>query len=326
MVASRQVCLSQKAPPDYLPAILQAVPDAEIVHLDELGIPLGAATLNAPALLISYDLFIAGLGNPAIGENLSRLAAQCAWVQAGSAGADDSMLAQIRSCAPRYCNARSLHAIPVAQYVFAQLLRWHRRLDQLAAQQAEHLWQPFMVECELTGRTLGILGYGGIGREIGRLGHAFGMEVLGWRRQAQADEHAEQVLSGEDGLKRILGAADALVLCLPDSEQTRGLMNAERLAQLKTSTMLVNVGRGSVMDEEALVQQLHSGKIACAALDTTADEPLPADSPLWDAPNCYISPHNSAWSPLSATRLRELFCTNLKHWLAGEQLHNEEEQ
>lgn len=324
MAASQKpwtVCLTQQAQDLYLEQAKQALPDLHSLLLDEEGRPLNADEKPGGALLLSYDLFIAALGNPAIGENLARFAAECDWVQAGSAG-DNPMLDAVRSVSQQYCNAAGMHAVPIAQYVMLQLLRWCMHLDRHAEQQKQNLWQPFMSESELTGLRLGILGYGGIGREVGRLARTMGMEVFGWRRNPEPCEQADAVLAGDEGLEQILRRSDCIVLSLPHSEQTQGLMNSKRFGLMKPGAVLVNVGRGTALDEEALADALQSGHLAFAALDTTILEPLPQDSPLWGLENCHITPHDSAWSPHSARRLGDLFCDNLARWRAGKPLRN----
>ena len=308
----------------YADAITEAAPGAEIVPLNERGEPVEHTGRTPDVLLVTYDFFLSYRENPVIADNLQKLASSCQWVQAGSAGADDPLMRRMHAVAKRYCNAAGVHAVPIAQYVFAQLLRWYRRIDAHAELQKKRQWAPSMAS-ELTGKTLGILGYGGIGREVARLGQAFGMRPLGWRRRPEPDDFASEVLGGPEGLRRIVRESQCLVLCLPQSEATDGLMSAELLGEMPEAAVLVNVGRGNALDESALVHRLQSGDLACAILDTTSEEPLPPESPLWDAPNCYLTPHDSAWSPLAAFRLRDLFCDNLRRFVSGEPLRNEEE-
>lgn len=313
--------------------IASALPGAKLLLLDENGAPVDgdqqsaglSADFSSDSLLVSYDLFLSSRDNPAIGDNLVALARQCAWVQAGSAGADDPLLQRIRASAKRYCNAAGVHAVPIAQYVFAQLLRWHRRLDLHAAQQRDRQWRPFLVDCELTGKTLGILGYGGIGREVGRLGKAFGMRVLGWRRQAQPCEYADEVHQGPEAFADILRKSQCLVMSLPQDAGTDRIVGEAELRQLPQGAVLINVGRGSTLDEAALVQVLTDEHLAFAAVDTTRVEPLEPDSALWQAPNLSITPHDSAWSPLAAGRLCHLLCENLGRWSRNQPLLNEEQ-
>jgi phosphoglycerate dehydrogenase-like enzyme len=166
-----------------------------------------------------------------------------------------------------------------------------------------------------------ILGYGGIGSQVAKLGKAFGMRVTGIRRNPQDDEHADEVL-GLDRFEELLPLTDYLVLSLPDSPQTRDIINADILEKLSNSAMIINVGRGTAINEEDLSDALNGEKIAAAALDTTKVEPLDASSSLWTAKNCFISAHDSAHSLLSLERAFELFFQNIKNIKNGDQIVN----
>jgi len=166
-----------------------------------------------------------------------------------------------------------------------------------------------------------ILGYGGIGSQVAKLGKAFGMRVTGIRRNPQDDEHADEVL-GLDRFEELLPLTDYLVLSLPDSPQTRDIINADILEKINSSAMLINVGRGTAINEDDLTDALNDGKIAAAALDTTKVEPLDANSLLWMAKNCFISAHDSAHSLLSLERAFDLFFQNIKNIQNGDQIVN----
>ena len=216
---------------------------------------------------------------------------------------------------------RSVYAIPIAHYVFSQILRWNKRIDQHIEYQQSKTWAPIGGDGELTNKTLVILGYGGIGREVAKLGKAFGMRVIGIRRNPQDDEYADEVL-GLDRFEELLPLTDYLVLSLPDSSQTRDIINADILEKLNSSAMLINVGRGTAINEEDLTYALNYRKIAAAALDTTKAEPLDAYSSLWTAQNCFISAHDSAHSLLSLERAFNLFFQNIKNIKNDDQIVN----
>ena len=164
-------------------------------------------------------------------------------------------------------NASSVYAIPIAHYVFSQILRWNKRIDQhIEFQQSKH-WVPIAGDGELTDKTLVVLGYGGIGKQVAKLGKAFGMRVTGIKRNPADDEYADEVL-GLDQFEELLPLTDYLVLALPDSARTRDVINADVLKKLNNSAMLINVGRGTAINEEDLTNALNDGKIAAAALDT----------------------------------------------------------
>src|SRR5262249_29388767 len=154
---------------------------------------------------------------------------------------------------------------------------------------------------ELTGKTVLVVGLGEIGREVARLAEAFGMRVLAVRRTA--DAHT----AGPEQLPELVAEADAVVVTLPLTDETHGLIGRAELARMRDGAILVNVGRGAVVDEEALVEALASGKLAGAALDVFAEEPLPASSPLWELENVILSPHTAALSIKENERIVELF-------------------
>ncbi|MDA9028079.1 NAD(P)-binding domain-containing protein, partial [Gammaproteobacteria bacterium] len=165
---------------------------------------------------------------------------------------------------------------------------------------------------ELTDKTLVVLGYGGIGKQVAKLGKAFGMRVTGIKRNPANDEYADEVL-GLDQFEELLPLTDYLVLALPDSAQTRDVINADVLKKLNNSAMLINVGRGTAINEPDLADALNSEEISAAALDTTKNEPLENSSSLWTAKNCFISAHDSAHSLKSLIRAFELFFQNIKN-------------
>jgi phosphoglycerate dehydrogenase-like enzyme len=160
---------------------------------------------------------------------------------------------------------------------------------------------------ELRDTTVLVVGLGEIGREVARLAEAFGMRVLSVRRS-------------EGNLDELLPQADAIVVTLPLTDETRGLIDRSRIARMREGAVFVNVGRGAVVDEEALIDALESGRLRGAALDVFAHEPLPPTSPLWDLENVIVSPHTAALSVRENERVVELFAENLRRYLAGEEL------
>ena len=173
-------------------------------------------------------------------------------------------------------------------------------------------------------KTIGIVGLGAIGRDVARRARAFEVTVLANRRSAQAGDTDPNVdeLYGPDGLDEMLERCDAVVLCAPQTPETVNLFNADRLARLKPAAVLVNVARGSLIDEGALIAALESGHLAAAILDVTREEPLPPGNPLWDAPNMYLSPHTSTSREGYDQALLELFRDNLTRFLDHEPLRN----
>ena len=250
------------------------------------------------AFFLSYQFLFAIRDNQELFKPLLSLSKRMKFIQTGYAGMDDPFCqAILKESNAVIANASSIHAIPISHYVFSQMLRWNKRIDQHIELQDEKNWSPMGGDGELTNKTLLILGYGGIGKEVAKLGKAFGMNVVGIRRKPQPCEFADEVLT-MDKLEEYLPVSDFMVLALPNSEDTNDLVDKYMLEKLNNSAMLINVGRGNAIKEEDLAEALNSGVISAAALDTTKNEPLEKSSALWTAKNCFISAHDSAHSLL----------------------------
>jgi phosphoglycerate dehydrogenase-like enzyme len=216
-------------------------------------------------------------------------------------------------------SASGVHAVPLAEWSIFGLLAFAKGLPRLRRDAAERLWPHYATE-ELRGKTLLVVGVGAIGREVARLASAFGMRVLGVKRNAGEEvPHVESVHPPEQ-LGELVGAADSIVVSLPLTEETRGLVDRPTIDRMKHGAIFVNVGRGAVVDEEALIEALRSGKLAGAALDVFAEEPLPQASPLWELENVIVSPHTAALSSHENERLADLFAENLRRYLRGDEL------
>jgi phosphoglycerate dehydrogenase-like enzyme len=228
----------------------------------------------------------------------------------------------------------------MSEYALTMMLAFAHRLPQMAADQARAHWSGThwadYVPSELRGATLGILGYGSVGRETARLATAMGMRVLalkrghtqkadtGWRITGLGDPEGvlpERYFTREE-LPQLLGEADYVLLTLPLTEATRQVINRQTLAHMKRNAVLVNVGRGGLVDEPALIEALQNGVIRGAGLDVFEEEPLPASSPLWGMPNVIITPHISGFSQAGDLRAMELFAENMRRYLRGERLYN----
>jgi phosphoglycerate dehydrogenase-like enzyme len=175
---------------------------------------------------------------------------------------------------------------------------------------------------ELRGQTLVLVGLGEIGREVARLGKALGMRTVGVRRSHSAPPPFTDEAHGADRLPELAGRAEAMVVSLPLTDETAGLLDRATIERLPPACIFVNVGRGGVVDEAALVDALRERRIAGAVLDVFATEPLPPGSPLWTLPNVLVSPHAAALSEHENERIVELFVANLRRFLAGEPLAN----
>ena len=243
-----------------------------------------------------------------------------------------------------FTNASGIHTTNIAEYVFMMMLAFGHRLPALLAFQREHRWpaeerSATLLPLELRGSTLGIVGYGSIGREIAHVAQAFGMEVLATKRDVRQPEDAStryripgtgdpegayfHRLYPPEALVSMVRECDFVVLTVPLTDTTRGMVSAEVLAAMKPTAYLINVSRGDVVDEEALVQALQKKRLAGAALDVFATEPLPAESPLWELPNVILSPHIAGEMADYNGKAAHLFIENLKRYVAGEPLLNQ---
>jgi phosphoglycerate dehydrogenase-like enzyme len=239
------------------------------------------------------------------------------WVQLASAGSDGWY--GIRPTDLLLTKASGTFGIPISEWIIGTMLMLTRNLHLYRDQQREAVWQSRGGAREVYGSTVGIVGLGDIGQELAKRVSALGCRVLGTRRSGgPAPAFVDAVVP----LDELIPQADFLVLAIPGTPETRNLINADRLARLKPGSYLINVGRGTTVDEEALIAALRSGHLAGAALDVTAVEPLPAESALWHMAQVIITPHSSPSSAANTDRRLAIFCENLRRYQAGEPLIN----
>jgi phosphoglycerate dehydrogenase-like enzyme len=234
-----------------------------------------------------------------------------------AAGLDPDTLRRVR-----FTSSVGVHATQLAEWAALGLLYFTKDVPRLLRDKADRTWAHYPVR-ELRGQRVLVVGLGHIGREVARSARALGLHVTGVRRRPTADdlEHVDAMASLEE-LPDVVPTCDAIVLALPATEGTQGLFGADLVAAVPDGAVLVNVGRGSTVDEDALVDALRSGRLRGAALDVFATEPLPADSPLWSLDNVLISPHTSALSVRENERIVEVFVDNLHRFLGDRPLLN----
>ncbi|MEJ7801528.1 MAG: D-2-hydroxyacid dehydrogenase, partial [Ilumatobacter sp.] len=242
-----------------------------------------------------------------------------AWLQTFSAGTDHPIFGSIRDGGAVVTNSAGSSAPSIAQTVLMDLLALSRDLARLTRAQAAHRWESFESQ-DLHGMRLGIVGLGEIGTEVSRLAQAFGMDVVGLRRTVRGDENC--VTWANDRFHGLLGWAEAIVVAAPLTADTRGLFDAQAFATMRTGAWFVNVGRGELVDEPALVGALTDRHLGGAGLDVFAVEPLPPESPLWDLPNVIITPHSSGSTGRSRERSVEQFIENFRRYANDEPLRN----
>ncbi len=230
-------------------------------------------------------------------------------IQLTSAGYDRMPLDYIRSNNIRLFNAGGVYSAPMAEFALCGVLQLYKQARFFAKNQQAHLWEKHRGLLELTDKRVCVVGAGSVGVEVAKRFAAFGTCVTGIDLYPKDTRYFETVL-GLDRLDDALGMSDIIVLTLPLSDETRHMFNEARLGRIKPGATLVNIARGAIVDETALIGSLQSGRLAGAILDVFEEEPLPADSPLWDMENVIITPHNSFVSNNTKARLLSLVLQN----------------
>lgn len=278
------------APPSFAPLAL---------------LPETVATTDVAA---DADVILVG---PRYGHLLQEIwpeAKRVRWVHVLSAGVEPVLFDALRDSGVPLTNGRGVFADALGEFALAAMLWFAKGLGRMRRNQAAHQWEPFNVQ-RLEGRTVGIVGYGSIGRAVGGRAEAMGMRVVAMSRTA-------------GDLDTVLAASDYLVISAPLTPQTRHLITATHLAQMKPDAVLINIGRGPIVDEAALIEALRTNRIRGAALDVFETEPLPPTHPFWTLDNVLLSPHCADHTPDSHERAMRLFLTNLARFERGEPLEN----
>lgn len=303
----------------------------QVVFIGELadgrgdGRGVSAETLAAAP---GAEIFI-GFGAPrALLEAANSSGNTLRWIHTGTAGVASLLYPELVESDVLLTNSAGVHAPAMAETVLAMMLHFARGLDFAVRAQAAARWdsQPFEERIgaitELDGATLGIIGLGGIGIEVARRARALGMNVIAARRSNLPGPTGVEVITGPGSLGRLLARADYLLIAVPDTPRTRGLVGKAEIAGLKPGAVLINVARGEILDERALLEALEGGRLRGAALDVFRNEPLPADSPFWHLPNVLITPHVSATTTRFWEREVELIRDNVARYLAARALRN----
>jgi phosphoglycerate dehydrogenase-like enzyme len=277
-----------------------------------------------PAELADADIFVGSVLRPAQFSAAKKLK----WVHSTSAGVGQLMYPELRNSGVVMTNASGVFSVPMAEHTIGLLLALARNFPDTLRQQEkaiwsqQDLWDKPQHLAELNGTLLLIVGYGSIGREVAQRAQALGMRVWGVTKSGKGDlTHVEKIVPSAE-LQSVLPQADYVLLCAPETAQTNSLIGAQELAKMKRGARLINVGRGSLLDEGALISALERGALAGAALDVAQIEPLPASSPLWHAPNLFITPHTSALSDRLWHRETAMLVDLLERWFDGRELFN----
>lgn len=284
------------------------VVEGEIELTDELRDALAVAdimlTLNAPL-------------------DLPTLAPRLRWIQAMGSGVGQFVPSRLPEGDIALTNAAGIGAVPIAEWVLARVLSVYKKLDEHAEMQRQHRWETSF-GARLEGRRALVVGLGAIGVEVAKRLHAFGVTVVGVKRSytpGMTSPDADELI-GPDQLHDALGDAHLVVVAAPGTAANENLFDEKAFASMRRGSVFVNVARGNLVDEDALMAALRSGHLRAAAIDVARTEPLPPESPLWDTPNLTISPHSSASADQYLERVAELFYVNLERFVAGDDLLN----
>jgi phosphoglycerate dehydrogenase-like enzyme len=247
------------------------------------------------------------------------------WLQIFFVGTDNPVYGQIIERGVTITNASGSTAVPIAQTAITGMLMLNRGFPRWMDAQRRRAWEPIHegdVPRDLEGQQLVVLGLGAIGTEIARLGKAIGLRVTGVRRSPRKADDPVDDLVPPSRLADVLPGSDWLALACPLTDETRRIIDAAAIARMPRGAHILNVARGQVVDEAAMIEALRSGQLGGAYLDVFEKEPLPADSPLWDLPNVIITPHNSAAAQGNDERGNRIFLRNFRNFALAEEMEN----
>lgn len=302
------------------PAMAEAIqrrwPEMRVVHLPDYS----RLTEELP----DTDIFV---GYSLRAEQL-KVAPKLKWIHSTAAGVSQLMYPELRNRDVLITNPSGVFSVPMAEHTMGMMLALARNFPDCVRHQDRGSWgqqeitdQPQHLT-ELNGNTLLVIGFGSIGHELARRAKAFDMRVWGVSRTGRGDGNLAERIVPVSQLHQVLPAADYLVIAAPQTPETDNLIGAEEIALMKPGARLLNMSRGTLLDEAALIRALEDGRLTGAGLDVTETEPLPPDSPLWKAPRCFITPHTSAMSDRLWTRQAEMLIDLLEHWFDGREMYN----
>ena len=306
-------------PPEMPERIRRRWPEMRVVHLPEYD--------RLEDELPGTDIFVGFSLRP---EQFA-WARKLKWIHSTAAGIGQLMYPELRASGIELTNASGVHRIPMAEHILGTLIALARRFpdcvrhQQQARWAQQELWDALRGDArprELRGQVLLFIGFGAIGREVAKLAGPFGMHIRAVTHSGRGDPGLAEKFYAPAQLPDALSEADFVVLAAPETPETRKMIGARELARMKRSAYFVNVARGALVDEPALIAALERHTIAGAALDVASQEPLPPESPLWKIENAFITPHMSAVSEHLWTRQTDLLMENLERWFDGRELLN----
>jgi len=297
-------------------AIRKRWPEMRVVHLPDYD--------QLPAELPDTDIFVGYSMRPKQLKEAKKLK----WIHSTAAGVAQLMYPELRDSGILVTNPVGVFSVPMAEHIMGLLLAMARNFPDSVRQQdrahwsQQDLWDKAQHLTEVNGQVLLIVGYGSIGREVAKRAKAFDLRVWGVTRSGKGDgTHLEKMFSAAQ-LHEALPGADYVLIAAPETGETKRLIGSAELAKMKRGARLINVGRGSLMDEAAVIRALERGELGGAAVDVAETEPLPPDNPLWQAPNLLITPHTSAVSDRLWHRQTALLLSLLERWFDGREMLN----
>ena len=311
LISIQQPVRAWQIPPQSVETIRQRFPDLRFTHATD--------DVSRAKALVDCDVAFTWLMNEAELATCTRLK----WVHTSAVAVETFCLPELVARQVIVSNSRGVQSAPIAEHVFAVLLALAKRLPYVVEQQRERHWAqnemlgdrlPWLIK----GKTLGLIGAGTIGSEIARLAAAFGMKVVAITRRPRANGVDDIEWMKPGGLNDLLHRSDVVVIAAPLTPETLNMIGAGEMARMKRGAVLINVGRARIVDHVALSGALRSGHLGGASLDVFHREPLPADDPLWAAPNLILTPHTSGFRQGHWDDVIELFCENLRRFQRGE--------
>lgn len=297
-------------------ALRERWPEMRVVHLPDYDV--------LPPELPDTDIFVGySLRAPQLKD-----AKKLKWIHSTAAGVAQLAYPELQESGILVTNPRGIFSKPMAEHTLGMMIALARNFPDSTRYQDKCTWGQSLIWdkpeqlTELNGKTLLIIGFGSIGQELAKRAKAFEMRVWGVTRSGKSDTSLAERIVPATELHTVLPEADYIVIAAPETTETKQLIAAEEIAKMKRGARLLNLGRGSLLDEQALIAALENGQLAGAALDVTSVEPLPSDSPLWKAPNLFITPHTSGVSELLWVRQTEMLLHLLELWFSGGEMTN----
>ncbi len=245
------------------------------------------------------------------------------WLQSFRAGYDTLDLDYMRKRNITFCNGKDIYSIPIAEDVVCKILMHNTNALKFLKSQKEHKWEPYQKRTEFRGQTVGIIGTGSIATEIAKRLQGFGVKIIGYKRNpVSAMAYFDEILSGKKGLKYLMSNSDYIIITVDLNKDTYHMINKGTLELMKNTASIINIARGSIINQKDLTEALINELISYAGLDVFEVEPLPEDDELWDLENVYITPHASGIVKENKKRLAELIIANIQRFIDNEKLAN----